>query len=149
MRGQHVSIFEEGRREGVRSYGVSGIIMWDERVLLVRRREDDFLAGIYEFPGGKVEEGEGLADALIREVREETGLRVSGIGRYLGFFDYDSEEGERRRVFNFQVEVSEPLEIHLKEHDRFVWADEKKLGDFDLSEDILRILKQLWPRREN
>ena len=123
--------------------------MRDEKVLLVRRREDDFLAGIYEFPGGKVEEGEGLADALVREVREETGLRVSGIGRYLGFFDYDSEDGERRRVFNFQVEVSEPLEIQLKEHDRFVWADEKKLAEFELSEDILRTLRQFWPRREN
>ncbi len=144
-----MSIFEEARRVGVRSYGVSGIIMWDERVLLVRRREDDFLAGIYEFPGGKVEEGEGLADALVREVREETGLRVSGIGRYVGFFDYDSEDGQRRRVFNFLVDVREPLEIQLKEHDRFVWADQKKLGEFELSEDILRILKQLLPGKEN
>jgi len=144
-----VSIFEEARREGVRSYGVSGIIMWDERVLLVRRREDDFLAGIYEFPGGKVEEGEGLADALVREVREETGLRVSGIGRYVGFFDYDSEDGQRRRVSNFLVDVRGPLEIQLKEHDRFVWADQKKLGEFELSEDILRILKQLLPGKEN
>ena len=144
-----MSIFEEARREGVRSYGVSGIIMWDERVLLVRRREDDFLAGIYEFPGGKVEEGEGLADALVREVREETGLRVSGIGRYVGFFDYDSEDGQRRRVFNFLVDVRGPLEIQLKEHDRFVWADQKKLGEFELSEDILRILRQLWPRKED
>ena len=144
-----MSIFEEARLEGVRTYAVSGIIMRDEKVLLVRRREDDFLGGVYEFPGGVVEEGEGLADALIREVREETGLRVSGIGRYLGFFDYDSEDGERRRVFNFQVEVSEPLKIQLKEHDRFVWADEKKLGEFELSEDILRILRQLWPRKED
>ena len=144
-----MSIFEEARREGVRTYGVSGIILRDEKVLLVRRREDDFLGGIYEFPGGKVEDGEGLADALIREVREETGLRVSGIGRYLGFFDYDSEDGERRRVFNFRVEVHEPLEIQLKEHDRFVWADEKKPGELELSEDILRILRQLWPGREN
>ena len=140
-----MSIFEEARREGVRSYGVSGIIIRDEKVLLVRRREDDFLGGIYEFPGGKVEEGEGLADAIVREVREETGLTVSGIGRYVGFFDYDSEDGERRRVFNFQVEVSEPLEIQLKEHDRFVWADEKKLSEFELSEDILRILRHFWP----
>ena len=123
--------------------------MRDEKVLLVRRREDDFLGGVYEFPGGVVEEGEGLADALIREVREETGLRVSGIGKYVGFFDYDSEDGERRRVLNFRVEVGEPLEIQLKEHDRFVWADEKKLGEFELSEDILRILRQLLPGREN
>ena len=123
--------------------------MRDEKVLLVRRREDDFLGGIYEFPGGKVEDGEGLADALIREVREETGLRVGGIGRYLGFFDYDSEDSERRRVFNFHVDVRGALEIRLREHDRFVWADEKKLDSLVLTEPILQILKQVWPRTED
>ena len=127
--------------------GGSGLI-GSKLVNNLRQRGNEVLAAS-PASGVNTLTGEGLADALIREVREETGLRVSGIGRYLGFFDYDSEDGERRRVFNFRVEVHEPLEIQLKEHDRFVWADEKNLGDLGLSDDILRILRQLWPGRES
>ena len=60
---------EEARRDGIRRFGVSAIISNSEKVLLVRRRKDDFLGGIYEFPGGMVEASEGMTDALTREVR--------------------------------------------------------------------------------
>ena len=112
-----------------------------KKVLLVRRRKDDFLGGIYEFPGGMLEAGEGIEDALIREVREETGLTVIEIGEYVGFFDYDSEDGERRRVFNFRVKIQRPLRIQLREHDHYVWADETKRVGLELTEPILRILE--------
>lgn len=55
--------------------GVSAVIVRDGRVLLVRRARGAF-AGRWSLPGGKVEHGETLADALRREVREETGLDV-------------------------------------------------------------------------
>ena len=131
---------EEARRDGIRRFGVSAIISNSEKVLLVRRRKDDFLGGIYEFPGGMVEASEGMTDALTREVREETGLTVSEIGKYIGSFDYDSEDGEKRRVFNFHVEIQSPLRIQLREHDLFVWADETKLAELELTEPILRVL---------
>jgi 8-oxo-dGTP diphosphatase len=49
----------------------------DKRVLIARRPEGKPLAGLWEFPGGKVEAGETPEDALIRELREELSIRVT------------------------------------------------------------------------
>ena len=46
----------------------------DNRVLIARRPEGKEMAGLWEFPGGKVEPGETPEAALIREVREELGI---------------------------------------------------------------------------
>ena len=48
----------------------------DGRVLLAKRPEGKTLAGLWEFPGGKVEEGERPEEALIRELKEELGINV-------------------------------------------------------------------------
>ena len=49
----------------------------DGRVLVGQRPEGKQLAGLWEFPGGKVEPGERPEAALIRELREELGIEVS------------------------------------------------------------------------
>lgn len=49
----------------------------DGRVLLARRPEGKPLAGLWEFPGGKVEPGEMPEDTLIRELKEELGIDVA------------------------------------------------------------------------
>ncbi len=48
----------------------------DHRVLIAQRPEGKSLAGLWEFPGGKIEEGESPEDALIRELREELGIET-------------------------------------------------------------------------
>jgi len=50
----------------------------DGRVLLARRPPGKPLAGMWEFPGGKVERGETPEAALIRELEEELGIRIAG-----------------------------------------------------------------------
>jgi 8-oxo-dGTP diphosphatase len=47
------------------------------RVLLAKRPEGRSLAGLWEFPGGKVEAGERPEDGLIRELREELGIAIA------------------------------------------------------------------------
>jgi 8-oxo-dGTP diphosphatase len=49
----------------------------DGRVLLAQRPEGKAMAGLWEFPGGKVDPGETPEDALIRELEEELGIDVS------------------------------------------------------------------------
>ncbi len=52
------------------------LIDTDGRILLSQRPEGKALAGLWEFPGGKLEEGERPEAALIRELDEELGIRV-------------------------------------------------------------------------
>ena len=48
----------------------------DNRVLIAKRPEGKSMAGLWEFPGGKVAAGETPENALIRELREELGIEV-------------------------------------------------------------------------
>ncbi len=54
---------------------VGAIVVEDDRLLMIRRTKKPG-AGLWSLPGGRVEHGEYLADALRREVAEETGLDV-------------------------------------------------------------------------
>ena len=55
--------------------GVGAVIVHESRVLLVRRGREP-LKGHWSLPGGLIELGESLQNAVVREVEEETGLRV-------------------------------------------------------------------------
>jgi len=57
---------------------VKGIIQFENKYLIIKRNDNDEIgAGTWEFPGGKVEFGESLESALIREALEETGLDIT------------------------------------------------------------------------
>ena len=69
---------------------VAAVIARDGRYLITQRRPSAVLPGLWEFPGGKVEEGETDLAALKREVRERVGVEIEGgacIGRRT--HDYD------------------------------------------------------------
>lgn len=53
-----------------------GIIYKAGKILISKRKPDGFLGGLWEFPGGKVNEGETPAQCLHREVKEETGIKI-------------------------------------------------------------------------
>ncbi|RAP32972.1 A/G-specific adenine glycosylase [Candidatus Marinamargulisbacteria bacterium SCGC AG-410-N11] len=55
---------------------VVGVIWKDDKVLITKRKEDQMLGGLWEFPGGKLEKGESLKQALIREVNEEVDIQI-------------------------------------------------------------------------
>jgi A/G-specific adenine glycosylase len=64
-------------RRVVPHYAVTAAVIWQEgRLLLTQRREDKMLGGMWEFPGGKCEDGESLEDCLRREIREELALEI-------------------------------------------------------------------------
>ena len=54
-----------------------GVVLKNNKLLITQRRDDGLLGGLWEFPGGKIREGETPAAACIREIKEETGLTVA------------------------------------------------------------------------
>ena len=71
--------------------------------VLVQNRIDPSWPGI-TFPGGHVEAGESFVDAAVREVYEETGLRVSNL-KLCGIQDWQRDDGARYVVFFYKTET--------------------------------------------
>src|SRR6202453_1772668 len=59
---------------------VAALILREQKVLICQRRPDQAMALKWEFPGGKVEDGESAEEALARELQEELGITAE-IGR--------------------------------------------------------------------
>jgi ADP-ribose pyrophosphatase YjhB (NUDIX family) len=72
-----------------------------ERFLLIQRGRPPF-QGYWSLPGGGVELGETIAQALVREVREETGLAVEP-GRFLGYADAINHDAAGRVQFHYLI----------------------------------------------
>ena len=79
--------------------GVGAVVVRDGQVLLVKRRYEP-LAGRWSLPGGMVEVGETLEQAVIREMHEETGLTVA-VGPVIEVFDRIMRDAEQRVQYHF------------------------------------------------
>jgi len=85
----------------------AGILLRDGRVLLTRRPPGKHLAGLWEFPGGKVEEWETPEEALVREVREELDLEIRGVVPF-AFVHHDYPEKRVLMLAYRALPVGEP-----------------------------------------
>jgi len=101
----------------------------ENRVLLARRPEGKPLAGLWEFPGGKVAPGETPEEALIRELREELGIDVSAA--CLGPFTFASHSYEKFHLLmplylcrRWQGQVT------AMEGQALAWVRPMRLGDY-------------------
>ena len=86
--------------------------------VLVQRRNDPNWPGVV-FPGGHVEEGESFTDAVIREVYEETGIRI-GHPRLCGLKQFWNREGLRYIVFLYRTETFTG-EVRSSEEGEALW----------------------------
>lgn len=94
------------------------------RVLASRRTEPPHLAGLWEFPGGKVEPGEDDEQALLRELAEELHVTVA-VGSRLGE-DVPIGETAVLRVYVAELTAGEPAFV---DHDAHRWLAAGELDD--------------------
>ena len=116
---------------------VCGVIMYQSKFLIVKRSEtDDFLPNCWEFPGGGVEDGETISEALKREIKEEIGLDISNeYPQLIGISEefMNEEKTERYLQLNYKIVMdTEPNMTLSSEHVAFDWADttDSRLDDF-------------------
>jgi 8-oxo-dGTP diphosphatase len=96
---------------------VAALVRRDDSLLLVRQQGPWDPEPSWMLPGGRVEEGEEPTDALARELREETGLRLIGRARVAFDADVETTEGAYRAT-TFSCEVDGTLAP--ADPDRFV-----------------------------
>lgn len=94
------------------------IVRGDGRFLLGQRAPDTFYPGYWEFPGGKVEAGESPAQALVRELDEELGIRVSRLHPWITR-EHDYEHAHVRLHF-FEVPEWDG-EVNDNVHSALAW----------------------------
>ncbi|HEU4966390.1 MAG TPA: NUDIX hydrolase [Candidatus Saccharimonadales bacterium] len=127
--------------DGVTHFATGLAVARDNKILIVRRAAHDWLGGVYELPGGGVDDGETIAEGAIRELQEETGLAITKILDTFDGFDYSTDHKPRVRQINFLVEVA-PGEVVLdpNEHDEYQWVDESSYKDVAVSPEIQKCL---------
>ena len=83
---------------------VTGILKCDDSFLIVRRsKNDDFYPGSWEFPGGHLEDGETLNEALKRELEGEIGYTLDSIPIITNYFD-EVKTFENKLVHNLEID---------------------------------------------
>ena len=93
----------------------AGLIKRDRRYLIARRKAGVHLAGFWEFPGGKREVGESLADCLQRELLEELTIRTTCPIPFQIVGHNFSERMLELLFFHAVIEQGDPLPLSVAE----------------------------------
>ena len=118
-----------------------GVILREGELFIAKRQGDQHLAGLWEFPGGKVEAGETVLDALKRELHEELGIDVISAAPLI---EQRHEYDIRTVVLDCWLVTEFSGEAHGKEGQPTRWV---KIGEcattYPMPEPNVHILKAL------
>jgi 8-oxo-dGTP diphosphatase len=144
------SINEESRRYPTRPFlGVGALIFEGHEILLVERAKEP-LKGYWSLPGGIVEAGEKLEDAIRREVREETALEIEPLAMF-EIFERIIPNAEGRPEYHYVLidYLCRVVGGHLaaaSDVSRATWVREQRLRDYRLTEGTLEVIERAFAK---
>lgn len=109
---------------------VCGIIWKEGKVFIARRKPEKSLGGFWEFPGGKIEEGEDPKEALARELKEELGMDIT-IERFFGS-NIHAYENFTIELIAYECEFVE-ASFKLTDHDEWKFIEPSALSNEKLA----------------
>ena len=93
------------------------------------------------FPGGHVENGEGIIESTVREVKEETGLDIEQL-KFCGLINwYNNKTHERWLLFLYKTETFSGEMLKKTHEGEVYWLDYERLFDVELARDMDKYLK--------
>lgn len=120
---------------------VAAIFINDKsEVFCARRKDYGDLRLKWEFPGGKVEIGESLTDALVREIKEELDVNISVEKPFMTVKHEYENFGITLHAFTCFIVSGK---MALNEHSESVWMNQKELEKLDWADADLPIVRQL------
>jgi 8-oxo-dGTP diphosphatase len=120
---------------------VAALITQDGKLLVCQRTRHQTMPLKWEFPGGKIEEGEQPRDALRRELEEELGIHAT-IGDEVARIRHEYPNGGMVEL-RFYLVREFAGEIENRIFRDMQWADPKNLGGFDFLEADLTLVRDL------
>ncbi len=120
---------------------VAALILRDGKILICQRTKHQPMPLKWEFPGGKIEEGEQPRDALRRELEEEIGIDAR-IGNEVARLQHNYKNGGAVELRFFDVpEYKGKIENRI--FNDVQWVDRTRLPDFDFLDADLELVKDL------
>ena len=109
---------------------VAGVLCHRERLFIARKPDGKHHAGLWEFPGGKIEFGESPEEALAREFREEFEAKIKvGPVYTVVAHSYDGQKTSLL-LFYWAVPVTPPENFNPREHSDTAWIAPSDLGRY-------------------
>ena len=108
----------------------AALLFKDKKLLIAKRKSTDKLPNKWEFPGGKIEDGETPEYCLKREMEEEFEIDVS-VGKFLGESIYHYDHGTIK-LLAYRTFWKDGT-ISLKAHDDYQWVSLDQLQEYDFA----------------
>lgn len=125
------------------NYSVAGIAEQDGKFLIALRKPGTSIGVKWEFPGGKLEEGESPEEALVREYKEELGVKIKVDKRLC---EGDFSNGDKKyRLLAYRISLLEHNFIS-PEHQQIKWAEPGELSSLDFPDSDRIIVDYLLSR---